>query len=272
MFADFSSRTRALNTIPYKSGPIIYWMNRDQRVEDNWALLAAQAWAKELGVAFAVAHNLVPAFLGGGARQWQFKVRGLKEVQASLEKKGIPFYLFTGPKSHLALLKWATSLGVGGMVTDFFPLRISTQWLNEVVAKAAIPIYQVDAHNIVPCWIVSPKQEFAARTIRPKLQKQLTEYLTDFPAVKKQSSFKPFAVQSYEWDKIEALCSMDIPPLPVDWIAPGERAAKKALKTFIEERLSEYAEKGMIQQSMHYQISLHIFTMVIFLRSELLSL
>jgi len=25
-----------------KPGPVIYWMNRDQRVDDNWALLHAQ--------------------------------------------------------------------------------------------------------------------------------------------------------------------------------------------------------------------------------------
>lgn len=42
---------------------------------------------------------------------------------------------------------------------------------------------QVDAHNIVPCWITSPKQEYSARTIRGKIHAQLPEFLTEFPPV-----------------------------------------------------------------------------------------
>ena len=42
---------------------------------------------------------------------------------------------------------------------------------------------QVDAHNIVPVWEASDKQEYAARTIRSKLHKKLSEYLEEFPLV-----------------------------------------------------------------------------------------
>ena len=44
-------------------------------------------------------------------------------------------------------------------------------------------LLQVDAHNIVPCWEASPKLEYGARTIRPKITKQLSSYLTEFPPV-----------------------------------------------------------------------------------------
>ena len=30
-------------------GPVLYWMNRDQRVEDNWALLQSQDLALSVG-------------------------------------------------------------------------------------------------------------------------------------------------------------------------------------------------------------------------------
>lgn len=43
--------------------------------------------------------------------------------------------------------------------------------------------FQVDAHNIVPCWEASPKLEYAARTIRRKIQEKLPLYLTGFPPV-----------------------------------------------------------------------------------------
>lgn len=217
-------------------------MNRDQRVNDNWALLEAQAWAKKAGVAFAVAHNLVPNFLRGGARQWQFKVSGLKEVSEALHKKGIPFYLFIGKDSHLDLATWAIKQKIGGMVTDFFPLRLPSHWVSQVVKRVPFPIHQVDAHNIIPCWITSPKQEFAARTIRPKIHAKLSDYLTDFPSLKKQSSHAPFAYQSYDWKKIEALCPTEDGSSSIDWIEPGEQAASKALKKFIKERLTNYGQ------------------------------
>lgn len=40
-----------------------------------------------------------------------------------------------------------------------------------IYAAASIPVWQVDAHNIVPCWIASDKLEYGARTIRPKIHK-----------------------------------------------------------------------------------------------------
>ena len=42
---------------------------------------------------------------------------------------------------------------------------------------------QVDAHNVVPCWEASPKLEYGARTIRSKINGQLSTYLTAYPPV-----------------------------------------------------------------------------------------
>jgi deoxyribodipyrimidine photo-lyase len=41
-----------------KTGPVIYWMSRDQRMADNWALLHAAEEAKRMGTSVAVAFNL----------------------------------------------------------------------------------------------------------------------------------------------------------------------------------------------------------------------
>lgn len=69
------------------------------------------------------------------------------------------------------------------------PLKESSAadlWDTEThLASAICPLFQVDAHNIVPCWVASPKLEYAARTIRGKITKQLPEFLTEFPPVKK---------------------------------------------------------------------------------------
>lgn len=59
------------------------------------------------------------------------------------------------------------------------PVYFHFNWTHDFVR-------QVDAHNVVPCWVVSPKLEYAARTIRTKITKLLPEFLTDFPVVEKQ--------------------------------------------------------------------------------------
>lgn len=38
-------------------------------------------------------------------------------------------------------------------------------------ADLGIPMWQVDAHNIVPCWVASDKLEYGARTIRGKIHR-----------------------------------------------------------------------------------------------------
>ena len=41
------------------SGPVIYWMSRDQRMADNWAMIHAAEKAVQAGSPVAVAFNLV---------------------------------------------------------------------------------------------------------------------------------------------------------------------------------------------------------------------
>ena len=53
-------RVRTIRAASPMPGPVIYWMSRDQRAEDNWALLFAQKVALELRQPFAVVFCLAP--------------------------------------------------------------------------------------------------------------------------------------------------------------------------------------------------------------------
>ena len=44
-----------------------------------------------------------------------------------------------------------------------------------------VPFHEVDARNVVPCWVASEKREYGARTIRPKIHKHLPEFLVVRP-------------------------------------------------------------------------------------------
>ena len=64
------------------TGPVVYWMSRDQRLNDNWALLHAQNLAVANNAPLVIVFNLVPAFAGATARSYGFMLRALKVLAA----------------------------------------------------------------------------------------------------------------------------------------------------------------------------------------------
>lgn len=54
--------------------------------------------------------------------------------------------------------KLAADAGASLVVTDFTPLRLGRQWREGVAAKLEVPFHEVDAHNVVPCWVASGEQ------------------------------------------------------------------------------------------------------------------
>lgn len=76
-------------------GPVVYWMFRDQRLRDNWALIHAVHQANKANVPVAIAFNLFDQFLGAKARQLGFMLRGLQQLYREIEQTlHIPFFLF----------------------------------------------------------------------------------------------------------------------------------------------------------------------------------
>jgi len=234
-------RIRLFKQAEERPGPLVYWMSRDQRTRDNWALLFAQEKALQQRQPLAVVFCLVPAFLNAAARQYRFMLKGLQEVEKGLKAKGIPFYLLIGaPERQLPL--FVRQHGIGTLVTDFDPLRTKREWKKDVADQCQIPIYEVDAHNIVPCWKASPKQEFAARTFRPKIGRLLPDFLEGFPKLKRHAFPWKGKISPIDWSSTETSLKVDDSVAEVNWIKPGEGAAQRALKRFLREGLRAYDE------------------------------
>ncbi len=160
-------RARVIKNGQERRGPVAYWMSRDQRAHDNWALLYAQSLARERRVPLLVVFGLTPGFLAAAWRQYAFMLEGLAAVARELESFGIPFFLVPGDPGE-EIPCWVEALGVGLLVSDFDPLRLKRQWQQQAALRLAIPFIEVDAHNIVPCWLASPKQEWAAYSLPPQ--------------------------------------------------------------------------------------------------------
>lgn len=222
---------------------VIYWMGREQRAEDNWALLRASEIAREHKVAVVVAINVVPkaTFMEANERMYGFQMKGLQETEINLRRKGIPVYLFMGSPID-TIPRFANKMNAVAMVCDMFPLRMPTKWCAEVAKKLHnVPLYQVDAHNIVPVWEASDKQEVGARTIRKKIHEKLPEFFTEFPALPKQdtSFLKKLGgmPKPVNWTKVMKAVKIDRSVKEVTWIKPGAAAAACALAKFTKEKV-----------------------------------
>lgn len=232
-------RVRAGNGHPPAQGMVVYWMWRDQRVQDNWALLYAEEQARKRGVDLCVVFNLVPTYGNTTLRHYDFMLRGLQGVDAELRALGIPLYLRIGEPVE-TIPAFVREFKVGEVVTDFDPLRLATKWRSQVATILDVAFTVVDAHNIVPCWYASPKEEFAAYTFRPKVVRLLPEFLTPFPKLKSQqySSAMPAPIH---WEQLRNSVDTDRTVHPVDWLVPGTVAAHTTLQVFCGQLLERYA-------------------------------
>ena len=234
-------RVRVLKEGSKKAGPVVYWMSRDQRVRDNWALLYAQELALEEKIPLAVFFCLVPQFLDATVRQFGFMLDGLQEVEGNLAEKNIPFFLLRGSPA-LEIPRFVKGYGVGTLIADFDPLRIKREWKETLAEEIDIPLYEVDARNIIPCWIASPKQEYGAYTLRPKIKRALPEFLEDFPGLQKHPVSWKKKVGRVDWTEAKKTLQVDSTVSEVDWIRAGEKAAQQMLREFLIEKLPWYHE------------------------------
>jgi len=237
-----SRRVRILKEGGSGTGPVVYWMSRDQRVADNWALLFAQELALERKVPLVVVFCLVPAFLEATIRHYGFMLKGLREVETRLGELSIPFFLVSGEPGR-EVPRFVREHEVCFLVTDFDPLRVKGEWKGRVAAGVDLPIYEVDGRNIVPCWIASGKQEFGAYTLRPKIRRALPDFLTEFPTLRRHPIPWKGPLPQTDWARIEGSLQVDRAVPEVEWLKPGERAAREVLRRFLHTRLSLYPER-----------------------------
>ncbi len=238
-----SERVRKLNTIEVGDsvGPVVYWMNRDQRVHDNWALAYAVSEARRLEVGVCVVFCLREKFLHATERMGDFMLTGLAEVEAVLRDRHVAFeFLIGSPKEKIP--QFVRKVHASLLVVDQNPLRVVRAWKKQVVEQVSVPVFEVDAHNIVPVWTASQKQEFGAYTLRPKLHRLLPRFLEDtVPALRALHKDTFLQVAPVDWKKVRRSLVLDTAVPAVDWAHAGEKAARQCLKTFITQRLETYA-------------------------------
>lgn len=219
---------------------VVYVMSRDQRVADNLALTVAQTKAVELGLPLLVVFNLHGTVGVRAYEHAQFMLQGLVETSNTLQALSIPFIL-TAEGSDIAFEKTLQTLEPAVVYFDFSPLHRPRKVAKSIAKLLQKTVVVVDTHNIIPVWVATDQQEFAAYTFRHKVHKHLAHFLVEPQQVKKHPHSLDKLPPSVHFD--DAFRYIESYPKRNLRIAftPGEAAAHDHLATFISERLSNYA-------------------------------
>ena len=236
MFELDTRRIKKLNKLEYSNGGVVYWMQRDRRSNNNWALVHAQNIAIRLKAPLTVFYSLNGNFSDGNNRQYGFLLKGLVDTIKELEKYNIPFHIRRGDAIS-AIKKYISKANTGYLITDFSPLRVYKNRVAKLVSEINIPFEIVDAHNIVPTWTVSEKQEFAAHTLRRKIHLLLDEFMHPIPKIIPH----PFLDKKNEYEQFKPNVILknlriDNSVQEISWLKPGEQNGIKVLQSFIRDR------------------------------------
>lgn len=165
---------------------VLYWMQQSQRVEYNHALSYAIEVANKNQLPVVVFFGIAPSYPDANERHYHFMFEGLLEVKERLETLGIKIVFLEGSpeKRIVSLLKKAHTV-----IMDKGYLRHQREWRQSVVKRAkeqgVVACIEIESDCIVPVEITSQKEEYMARTIRPKIEKLMTQFLIpmDLPQV-----------------------------------------------------------------------------------------
>ena len=117
------ARTKVLRKGAFSGKSVLYWMSRDKRVDDNWALLAAQSVALNNKVPLIVCFQYLGHFPEANIRQYGFQLKGLLELKKKLESLNIEFILSQGRVSEV-IPRIIDDKLVGTIITDYSPLKV----------------------------------------------------------------------------------------------------------------------------------------------------
>src|SRR5687768_7258447 len=232
------TRVHALNDRPPREAGQheLYWMQASQRTRFNHALEYAVERANGLRLPVVVCFGLMDDYPEANARHYAFMLEGLRDVATGLAKRGVGFAVERGAPAEVAL---KASRDAALVVCDRGYLRHQRQWRDHVADDARCEVVEVESDVVVPVEVASDKHEFAARTLRPKIQRHLADYLKPVTSARVRVKTDAKAQATME----HASLRLDRSVAPSTRFIGGEVAARKLLKKFVATKLTGYATK-----------------------------
>jgi deoxyribodipyrimidine photo-lyase len=224
---------------------VAYRMRRAQRAFDNPALETAIAAANALKKPVVVFFGLLARHPMANLRHYTFMIEGLMDTAQKLAQRRIGFVarICAGADSDPEFAQFCGEVRPALVVCDEHPARRDAKWKREALFYPSAPHWSVDADVIVPSKLLE-KEQFAARTIRPRIKRRLKEFLQPVGnrkvcvAWKDDRRVKSLALSPELTDRLHIDSSVG----RANQFHGGTDAALTVLQRFIRDRLINYAD------------------------------
>ena len=240
---------------------VVYKVTREFRVCDNFALLHAVQKAEKINANILVVYTIQDVKWNCELRTIKFLLENIKKFEEKLRELNINFKIIFSKKSTKEFIDFCIEQNTILVVTDMSPMREHNKWQEGFVAATeGCGLHIVDAHNIIPVWELSDKEEFAARTIRTKIYKKIESYVETYTTQKELENIiknnKNISKENFESlkenlsnlkDKYEYIlenfkCEKNYVELDERFSGFGEDYAKEKLEEFLDIKIKSYGE------------------------------
>ena len=224
-------RVRSLSDAPAnpRGRYLLYHCRHHRRTQSNHALHFAASQANRLRLPLLVFESLSCDYPYASDRLHTFVLEGVPERAAELRQWGAGhiFELLRrkGQQSRLAEL----TAQAAAVVADDYPGEVPTA------------TWAVDSNCIVPSHAIE-KRMYAAYALRPRIRRQLPQFLRPVPAVQLEKRYRGAPeVPKGAVAELVASCQIDHAVPPSTRFRGGRARAQAHLDRFLHHRLSRYA-------------------------------
>lgn len=261
---------------PKTATHVHYWMSNALRSIENPSLEHAAYLSNKHKLPLHVSHVLDSTAPDGEPlpeRHAFFQLQAARDVASALHERRIPFHVYYSSGDVVSVLEKVTD-GAAAVIADADYLRPGRELRHDLAKHLSVALYIVEANVVVPVETASNKAEYAARTIRPKITRAMSDYLvaTERVELKHQPKKLPSSKKNAKNNDDGVTCVSvrdddDIKAALADWEgldreAPivnlfegGEKAAQELLKQFVKSNLAQYDE-GRNEPSLQLQSDL----------------
>jgi deoxyribodipyrimidine photo-lyase len=234
---------------------VLYWMQSTQRFEENWALRHAVREADRLGKPLLIHQGLDPTYEHASDRFHTFILENARELAARAPTLGLT-YRFALRRRRDDDRRVVDRLAARAVlvVTDRYPTAGVAARSTRLAERAPCLVEAVESHAIVPSGLMV-KEEYAARTIRPKLYKVLDTMLEPVEDRPPRRALDVGLLDNLDVEWLDlaraniasevAACEIDhsVPPVSAQYTTSGLTAARARLAAFVATGLDGYAER-----------------------------
>jgi deoxyribodipyrimidine photo-lyase len=227
---------------------VVYWAQSARRARDNAGLSYAIARANEWKLPVLVYEALRVDYPFASDRFHTFVLEGARSEAEHYEARGAQYAFFL-PRT------WEEARGVVArlcaraalLVTDDSPTFVVPRHLAALAKTVGCAVHAFDDNAVVPLSLF-PKEEYAARTLRPKFHRLIASWLR--PIDENTARVTSRMDLPFEETKLSALdLQRAVEALPIDHgvgavplTRGGRKEAELRLARFVERRLQRYSE------------------------------